>query len=180
MKNLENQTKLTDAQILKMKADSDRTQQDINLTAEQWRDLVEKPWLENMRIKNLMYATDQSRLLTEKQKRNMPTKQMAYERFLLENRNKRIENKLLYEQYVIAKYKNLLTEGDIEFLSELGDSPTAVKYGFEFLSMVNGNVMQRIPKRFYSHKTGKLDYNFNRNYKDRSYDRSRKFGGYSY
>jgi hypothetical protein len=127
-----------------------------------------------------MAATDQSRLLTEKQKRNMPTKQMAYERFLLENRNKRIENKLLYEQYVIAKYKNLLTEGDIEFLSELGDSPTAVKYGFEFLSMVNGNVMQRIPKRFTSHKTGKLDYNFNRNYKDRSYDRSRKFGGYNF
>jgi hypothetical protein len=156
MQQLINQTKLTDAQILKMKADTDRTVQQYKLTGEQWDALVNKPLMENLRLGNLMYATDQQRLLVEAQRRNMPTKEMAYERFLRETANKTEYGKLLIEQYKLAKMNNTLKESDIDFLSELGDSPLAIKYAFDFLRMINGDFMGAIPRKNKTEKTIKI------------------------
>jgi hypothetical protein len=136
MQQLLNQTKLTDAQILKMAADTARTKQQFELVGKQWDELINAPKLKN---EKLFYDTMQSQQAAW----NMPDKEMAYERYLAETASKTEYGKLLAEQYKLAKMNNLLTEADIDFLSKLGDSPMAVKFGYDFLRMIIGQFLKK-------------------------------------
>lgn len=140
-KSLENATNLTNAQVLKLKSETDRTKQQTDLTSQQFQNLVDK----------LEYETQgafQQTKIKQQYAMNMPDKQMAWERYAAETLSKTQQGKLLLEQYELAKKNNLLTQADIDFLEKLGDSPKAVQMGFEFLKMINGDAMQAIPRKF--------------------------------
>lgn len=114
-KSLENSTALTQAQILKMKADTDRTNQQIKLTGEQWNDLIEGPLFKNLQAANQMEFNDARRNI-------LPTRAMAWEKYLADTARTDASAAHAMSLYNLAKQEGLLKQGDIDTLEALGTS----------------------------------------------------------
>ena len=129
MKTLENQTALAQADILKKKAETDRTNQQFQLTGQQWDDLIAGPMFQNLRSANLMEATDAQRFLTDAQRKILPTQQMAWERYAAETAKTNASAKHVLELYELAKKEGLLKQGDIDMLEKLTPHGSKAEWG---------------------------------------------------
>jgi hypothetical protein len=127
MQTLNNQTNLTNAQIIRMKADTDRTTQQFQLTSATWDELIQKVVNQNELTKSQFELNNMRARGQEISNINAPTKQMVYERYLAESATKSAQAKHVYELYQLAKKEGKLKQADINMLESLSTG----KLGFQ-------------------------------------------------
>jgi hypothetical protein len=138
MQTLDNQTNLTKAQILKLKADTDRSVLEKDITSQQFQDLIMSPFYKNLSLQTGMAATDQNRIKTEKETQNLPTKAMAYERYLAETSKTNANAKHALELFNLAKLQGKLKQADVDMLENLSAGPLGISTAISLLKMILG------------------------------------------
>lgn len=128
---LENETALTQAQILNLKAQTDKTGLDNKLTRETWNDLLLGPLYKNLMAENQMYLNDTKRLA-------MPTREMAWDKYVTDTAKSDAQTKLLIELTKKAQLENVLRENDVQLLEKVATGPTGVKIAIDILKLIMG------------------------------------------
>jgi len=131
VQNLLNQTSLLQAQTANLNAQKDLAEQKFKLTGEQWDDLRMGPMFQNLRSANLMEYTDAQRNI-------LPTRAMAWEKYLAETARTDATAKHAQSLYNLAKQEGLLKQADIDMLENLSAAPAGLKYIVEFLKIILG------------------------------------------
>lgn len=130
---LENQTRLTEAQILKMKADTDRTDQQIKLTQANWDDLITAPTLANQ------LKLEQG-LLAQKQRQSMPepeiAKKIKIETFLSQKAKTDAQAAHALELFKLAEKENALKGMDLDLMQKLMAGPMGIRYIIQLIQLV--------------------------------------------
>lgn len=125
-KSLENSTALTQAQILKMGAETARTKQQTDLVGEQWNDLIDGPLFRNLQAANQMEYTDAKRNI-------LPTRALAFEKYMSDIARTNSTAAHAQQLYNLAKQEGLLKQGDIDMLESLGSSKMGWQTATTFL-----------------------------------------------
>jgi hypothetical protein len=126
---MENQTALAQAQILKLKADTDRSEQQFKLTGQQWDELVKGPMFQNLRSANLMEYTDTLR-------NAQPTQKMAWERYTAETAKTNAQAAHALELFKLADKENLLKQADIDMLEKFSTGKMGWQSAIDFLKFI--------------------------------------------
>jgi len=128
-KSLENDTLLKQAQVLNLKAQSDKTTLQNKLTQSTFDDLVEKIKAESSRSAwDAMKSASQAQLF--------PSPEQYNERYNAETEQKKASAKHMVELIQLAKKEGKLKQSDIDTLETLSTSPTGVKIGIDLLRMI--------------------------------------------
>jgi len=128
---LENETRKTDASILAMKAQSDRTNQEIQLTKERWEELVMMPTWERL--------NKQADIMYKDVKRNIePTRAMAWKKYMSETAKTDANAKHAISLFELAEKEGKLKQADVELLEKIASGPQGVRLGIEVLKLILG------------------------------------------
>jgi hypothetical protein len=129
MKQLENQSAVSAAQVLKMKSETDRNEQQFKLTGEQWNDLVNGPLFRNLKTASDMYYTDAKRNAT-------PTQSMVLEKHLADLAKTNATAKHALQLYELAIQEGKLKQADIDLLEKIGTGNTGLRTFIELLKLI--------------------------------------------
>lgn len=142
-KALENDTQLKQAQVLNLKSQSDKTALQNKITSEAFQDLVMKQWYDNQLKNSAAEKNYQGTLYLEQQRNNLPTQDMAFERYLAETAKVDAQARHAQELYNLAKQEGILKEADIKMLEMMSASPKGLQYVVEFLKILTGNATRK-------------------------------------
>jgi len=128
-KSLENETARTQAQVLSLKAQTDRTNLQNKLTNETWDELILGPLFQNLgKAANIEY--------TDAKRNILPERAMAWEKYLAETARTDATAKHAQQLYNLAKQEGQLKQADIDMLERLSAAPTGLKYVIDFLKII--------------------------------------------
>lgn len=151
MKQLDNATRLNEAQILSLKAATDKTELDNQITRGGFDELVLKPAVDN-EMKRSQTALNQQIGL------RMPSERQAAEMNKLNLLKKDADYKLANELFKKAQKENVLKQADIEMLQKFANVPNGMKYAIELLRIALGSGGRMVTG------TGKKSVEINHNY----------------
>lgn len=129
LKSLENQTQLIGAQTAKILSETDLKKFDYQFKNEVRDALVSNVYKAN---EKLGYDTEISRITG----RNMPSREMAIERYLTDTAKSDAQAKVALEMYKKLQKENLLKERDIQTLERLEASGVGMSYIIQFLKII--------------------------------------------
>jgi len=135
-KNLENDTQLKQAQVLNLKSQSDRTKLQNDITQQAFEDLVHRQSIDNALKRSATTLNWTKEEGQARQNANMPSKEMAFERYLAETAKTDAEAKHAYEKYKLAKQEGTLKQFDLDMLEKLSLAPNGIRLILEFLRSI--------------------------------------------
>jgi len=140
VQKLNNETRMTDAQILGLKATTDKTILANKVTEKAFEDLIMQPFYSNLEKGSRMQLMDAQRMGTYATTKKTEAEISKVYEDILKIKDERERVQALTN---LARQEGLLKQADIDTLERMSASPKGVQMVFDILKMVLGLVKPR-------------------------------------